>query len=785
MIYILNSDDKIIGYLDNNNAGACPFYNDVHSSKIADESGKIWAETLTLDVPYGYEETDLLDTGTQLLIADSNERFKLFTIYDKSDVINGLGHLKKVDAINSLAWKLNHTYVEEKSWTAASSKDVISYIFQRSGWTLDEFNDFFSGGTKSYTVSEGKAQAALDNATKDFSIELEAYAVISKGNIIEKRAFFTERLGEVTGERFEYRHNLKGATRTKSNLEFYTKLYVFGGQNAKGERATITSVNKVKVPGSNNYEYLPFILDEEANDKYNTGNAYLEGFIVKEDIIRPEGLLTWGREQMKTYNHPKYTYTLDVALLDTLPGLGDTIAVIDHEMNPPLTITARVLETNYSQADSSADNVVFGEFVTINTVTPNEIWKLQALASQALQAIQEKTSWKIEMFTPDGLDFSSSAEKKRLIVRVFEGLDNITAQIPKEGFLWEMLDNEGAHVEKWEEAHIGVGNVIEVGREVAAYTIRCSVNDETTKPVIFAEEKDFAFFCRLQNEPKPGDTDFNSSVAQYAAVDATNNHIYWTQGYRGSLVTAADIAAGESFSITRTDLSGTILDRMVCKHGGHGSHFGLKIESGKVYIYSPFKDVAQNKVYLVKFPYTAGKLLKWGDSSIKSIYAINTRFNLDDKNGYYLLTSGVREKATFKIARKADMDAGIYKILYSLTATDFGVSANQVYQSATLDFPYLYVTYGGSNGNISNGDAPTLYCVDVRSRSLVYKINYTFTEGTITPEDEHHEAETVNYYYDKDGTKWILQGFAFSHEVEEWKRRNNVLYRAKETIRTE
>lgn len=297
MIYILNSDDKIIGYLDNNSAGACPFYNDVHGSKIADESGKIWAETLTLDVPYGYEETDLLDTGTQLLIEDSNNRFKLFTIYDKGDVINGLGHLKKVDAINSLAWKLNHTFLEEKTWTAASSKDVISYIFQRSGWTLDEFNNFFNGGTKTYTVSEGKAQAALDNATKDFSIELEAYAVISKGNIIEKRVFFTEQLGEVTGQRFEYRHNLKGATRTKSNLEFYTKLFVFGGQNAKGQRSTITSVNKVKVPGSNNYEYLPFILDEEANDKYNNGDAYLEGFIVNEDIISPAGLLTWAKSK--------------------------------------------------------------------------------------------------------------------------------------------------------------------------------------------------------------------------------------------------------------------------------------------------------------------------------------------------------------------------------------------------------------------------------------------------------------------------------------------------------
>lgn len=785
MIYILDSQDVILGILDNRSKSSCTFSNDVRTHKIADDTGKIWSETLTLEVPYGYAETELLDNGMQLLIGDDNSKWKLFTIYNTEDSINGISHVKKIEAINSCIWKMYHTYLEERTWSAANSQDIFSYIFQRSGWILDDFNDFFNGGLKSYTVSEGNSQAALDAATKEFDVEIDAYVTIKNGHVVEKRILLTDTLGTKTGQRFEYRKNLVGATRTRTNLEFFTKLYVFGGQNAKGKRASIVSVNKQKVPGTNRYEYQPYILDDEANDTYNDGNAYLEGYIVNEDIVKPEGLLTWGKRQMEIYNHPKYNYSVDVALLGTRPAIGDTIAVVDFEMSPPLTISARVLETNYSESDPRNDSVVLGEYVTINAVTPNEVWKLQALASQALQASQGSKTWKVELFTPEGLDFTTDTEKKQIIVRVFEGNENITSKIPKEGFVWEMLDVDGAHVEEWELEKIGAGNIITVGHEVSGYTIRCSVNDETTKPAIFAEEKDFSFFCRLQNEPNEGDNDFNYRVAQYAQVDPDRKEIYWTQIYSGSALTAAEIAAGESYSITRTTLDGTILDRMICKNGGHGSHFGIKYENGKMYIYIIFKDISSNKPYFVKFPYTPGKILKWGDPTIKIIYQTTTRVNYDVANGYYLISSGTENNAVFKIVDSDTLNAGKYKVLYTVKASDFGVNKGQTYQSAALDFPYLYVTYGGVDGDISNGDFPVMWCIDVRSRSVMYKINYTFTAGTIIPEDEHHEAETISFYYDENGVKWLIQGFAFSHEVDDWKRRNNVLYRVRETINPE
>jgi hypothetical protein len=52
---ILDPDLNVCGVLDLNGRG-CKFYNDLRSTKIADDQGKIWADTLTLTVPYGFTE---------------------------------------------------------------------------------------------------------------------------------------------------------------------------------------------------------------------------------------------------------------------------------------------------------------------------------------------------------------------------------------------------------------------------------------------------------------------------------------------------------------------------------------------------------------------------------------------------------------------------------------------------------------------------------------------------------------------------------------------------------
>lgn len=785
LIYVINKQDQIIGIFKNNNAASSPFYNDIHNKKIADSDGKIWAETFEFEAPYGHLSTELLDEGIQLMKQDSSRKWKLFTIYQIEDVLNVVTHNKKVYAINSCIWDLNHTKIDEKTWAAANSRDVFPYIFQRSGWTLENFNEFYSGGTKSFSISEGKAQAALDEATKAFEVEVEAYVIVENGKIIDKRVRLVDQLGRETGQRFEYKHNLKGATRKKANDEFYTKLFVYGGTNAKGERVSIQSVNKVKVPGTSNYEYVPYLIDEDANDKYNSGRKYLEGYIVNEDIKKPEGLLTWGKSQLKYYNHPHFEYEVDVALLDERPDIGDTIAIVDNEMQPPMTVSARVLETNYSESNPDEDSVVLGEFNTINAITPNEIWKLQALANQALQKAEEKV-YRVEVYTPDGLDFELEDEVKQVIVRVYDGTTLITDSIPPSAYIWQKIDKDGLHDIEWEEKYKGKGNVITVGIECADCTIRCIVEDQVSTPIVFTQEADFQFFCKLQNEPL-GMSDFNYRVAQYAQIDSIDKNIYWSQIYSGSLLTADEIKKGESFSITRTDFTGAIKDRMVCKWGGHGSHFGIENRDDRLWIYTSYRDVESSgkPYYIVKFPYQAGKFLKWGDSSIIKIssktYPTVPRINVDIKNGYVLMVINSAEKTQYLVMKKASFDEGKFDYLYGLNASFFGITSNQTYQSSALDFPYLYTTFGGTDGTITNGDWPVMYCIDIRSASIVYKINYDFTHK-IKPSDEHHEPETIGFYYDGD-TKYIIQGFAFTHDNEEYTRRNNMLYRAIERKR--
>lgn len=788
MIYVVNKQDRIIGMFKNNNTASTPFYNDIHNNKIADSDGKIWFESLDFEAPYGHDTTELLDEGIQLLKQDSTGKYKLFTIYQLEDEINGITHTKKVSAINSCIWDMNHIHINEQSWTSANSRDVFAYIFQRSGWTLDNFNEFFSGGTKSFSISEGNAQQALDEATREFNVEIEAYVVIQNGNVFDKRVRLVNQLGKETGQRFEYRHNLKGAIRRKSNDEFYTKLYVYGGQDKNGNRVSIQSANKVKVKGTKStYEYLPYLLDEDANDKFNDGRKYLEGYIINEDISKPEGLLTWGKTQLKYYNHPHFEYEVDVAILDSRPDIGDTIAVIDFEMQPPMTVSARVLETNYSESNPNEDTVVLGEFNTINTITPNLIWELKSKANRALQRAEEKY-YRVEVYTPDGLSFATEDEIKQAIVRVYDGTTLITDSIPSSAYIWQKIDSDGLRDLKWEERYKGKGNVITVGIECADCTLRCLVEGEVSIPIVFTKESDFQFFCKLQNESL-GMSDFNYRVAQYAQVDPVDQNIYWSQIYSGSLLKADEIKKGESFSITRTDMTGGILDRMVCKWGGHGSHFGIENKDGKLWIYSSYRDVETSgkPYYIVKFPYQAGKFLKWGDSSIVKItnqtYSTIPRINVDIRNGYVLMVINSAEKTQYLVMKKSSFDEGRMDYLYGLNASFFGVTSNQTYQSSALDFPYLYTTFGGTDGTITNGDWPVMYCIDIRTASVVYKINYDFTHN-IRPNDDHHEAETIGFYYDGD-TKYIIQGFAFTHDNEEYTRRNNMLYRAIERKRVD
>lgn len=765
MYTILDPDLNVCGVLDLNGKG-CKFYDDLRSVKIADDQGKIWSDTLQISVPYGYRETEFMTQGYHLLKQGDDGFFYCYRIIEWEDDVIGPTHVKTVYAINLVAWKLVHKIVPAKTFSAASSQTAFEYILQGTGVEIENM-DFF-GGTKSLEFSAGNnAQYWLDQLTSQFSVEIRGYVQVYNGKIVRILMDIVEELGESTGNRLEYSHDLVGLKRTGSDNEMYTKLFVYGGTNSKNELVTIASVN-------NGREY---IVDEDANDVFNNGGPYLEGYIVNDQILNPSGLMDWAEEQMKKWNHPKYNYAVDVAHLREKPNLGDHIQVVDFSMQPELTISARTIQLDESEANPPNNKVILGEFIEILAVTPQDIWELRAKASQAEQAAEQAKAYKIEYFTPDGTDFADDSEK-RIIIRVYYGTEDITSKIAKEKFIWIKINSDGSHDTVWENAHKAIGNVLTVGAEVVGSTLRCQVDNGLTDSILFATEEDAAYFCTLQMTAPSGWDDFTKTVAQYAQVDNDRGDIYWSQTYTGS----KNGTAISSYVITRTDLTGAIKDRMWAINGGHGSHFGIEYINGQMWIWSYFRD-NNNKWHIVKFKYQANKVLKWGDSSIVDLLSVNAelRTNLDVRNGYVLFVAGKTDPA-FYVCKKNDVLNHQYKPIYTAKGSDINYfGTEQTYQSSCLDYPYVYLTSGSSTGT----DQRCLYCFDIRSKSLVYRIVYTLDKGTIEEINNHNEPETISYYYDSNGKKWLVQGFAFGNEDIEENQRTNQLFRINEHTRGE
>lgn len=769
MYYILNQNLEPIGIF-SNDGKAAPFFDDLRNVKIADNQSKIWQDTLEISAPYGYDETYLLTSGNHLLTQASDGDWYCYRVYDWQDDVLGGTHIRKASCYNLAIWDFYHSFVFGKTFTNANSRDVALYITAQTNWHIVDFRKMFVGGSSTHEVPQGNVQAAIDDFITKFDCEVRAYVEVENGRITNKYLEIVDELGKSEGLRYEYRHNILGLSRKSSDIEMYTKLYVFGGQDTNGKTLEIGSVN----------DGVRYLLDVEANDQYNDGKPFLEGVVENTEITNPTALKQWGAEQLKKLNHPKFEYTVDVDAsgLDDIT-LGDHAVVVDFEMVPELTISARVIEIQESKADAKQNKIVLGEFITIKATTPSDITKLQEMATNAHNEANKK-AWRVELLTPDGLDFENETVTKRIIARVFRGDEDVTSLLLRSSFLWEKIDAEGNYDKDWATSKLNSGNYIEITHDDALSTIRCNVDDNIAKlPSVSASEEDLEFMVKLQ--PSTTFPKVNATVHQYAHYDVPRNNIYWTKVTTDTtLVSAANQLLGESFIIIRTDMTGKVLDFMTVKHGGHGSHYGFEYKNGKAYFLSPMYSYTNGKeVWTCEFPYNANTTIDINHSTVVKHRKNNSRINLDVRNNMVLTSYGMTDRAKFNV-----YDATAYKSsqklksLYSVKASDFGILEGQVYQSSCLDFPYLYVTYG-----VTHAEGCCMYCIDLRTNTRVYNIDYQFDGDNIKMYQNHAESETINYYYDADDVKWMMQSFNLREKDSANKVRRNEVYRFKEKIR--
>lgn len=433
MIYILDSEQKIIGHLSNDAPNGTPYYDDLHVHKIADDNVKSWNETFTIKVPSQYPEAEMLVFGNHLLIEAADGKYKLFTIDEVGEQINGVTHLTTVDvAYNTFMVDMrNYNYIQqERVFNPAMTPDIIKYLCAGVGWDYGELSELYNGAARTFTVKEGNALTSLDEFIQTFDLQIDAYVEVKNGQIASKQVRFFKTPDTLTyTKRFEYKRNLTGAERSLSSNDFYTMLYVYTMADNEGNRKPITAANKIVNPYTGQTENLPYLYDKEANDKYNNGKPYIIGVIQSDTLGTEEAAVAWGKKQLEYYNHPKYTYSVDLALLEEMPALGERILVVDLDMTPQMAVIATVIETEISTASPQNNKIELGEY---NTVEIRTIDTIAALQDQ-IKYLNKKTP----TYTIDDYYSEPQTDGENVILKVVVREDGVKIDLPPEAYVWK------------------------------------------------------------------------------------------------------------------------------------------------------------------------------------------------------------------------------------------------------------------------------------------------------------------------------------------------------------
>jgi hypothetical protein len=247
-----------------------------------------------------------------------------------------------------------------------------------------------------------------------------------------------------------------------------------------------------------------------------------------------------------------------------------------------------------------------------------------------------------------------------------------------------------------------------------------------------------------------------ASVLQGISIDETTNEIYTSQvatvpGYSGST---------ESFSVSRLNQYGVLLDQMVLAYGGHGVTFGIERINNTVYIWTNYNITDVNGITigykLVRIPYQPGLTVTQDDVSIETYNTFNNNAYTvvvnDNKNKLIAFRyTNSQSKQFIELRNIEDVKAGINNVLGTIT-----IPADLEYlQGMTLDDKDFYWRTGDTN-NATYQDEIVLFSF---TDGLVKKrIGCSFGKNTNgVYEDGFREPEGIYLYTNpKSGKKSLI-----------------------------
>lgn len=724
---LADADTTSTSYDDDVNVGTQDNFNGTINlnaqSKKFDHQGQ-------LDVLQGQSDSDKVVAGNNLAYYDElSGHWYVMRIYSvEENNTAAVKHVTTANFTNLCLYTLAHHYPVAITAGASSIQTSFNQCFNATGWELDYQTTNVM--TPAITIDgKTKASTLVQTLIQTYNVEIDPYVEIdSQGNITKKVCVITDQLNnDVVYNEAVFGKNMTGVKRTTVSNPI-TKLVPYGANSN-----TIALVNDGK----------PYIVDDEANRAYNPdwqAGLYYEGVVTANSIEDPAGLKAWAEEMLQLYNHPRTYYEVNVTP-NFNPPLGATIRFKDKLIKPALDASGRVIQRTISFANPYGNTVGFGEYVTVPVATPAWMKGYQSAINDALEkAKEDASSIKPVALTPDGNNFTTVNQTKRLILQAWEGNTNISAYIDNKGFIWHRYNTDGS---------------IDTNFNQTGYLVNAAYNDVgtlhgTIETRYIQDEPEI----KLQTSDIRSLGSFSPDDSALGVTEATQ---YMCPLSNGQYITSRAInqsTTGDTMFVLH-DTNFNPISKMVVSHGGHGSSFSVEEVDNTVYIWSATKpNLNVNEYAVSRIPYIPNVTLSNDDARITRFCTVDRyiRVSVDFKHGY-VLCGYVNGK--HDVLQLDEVKQGNYDVLYSFDVANYGFDENQqTYQSQGIDFPYVYF----NSGDYNMKDPRMVYAVNVVHGGQEFASNYLL-DMNLGLTDDVIEPETCNIIYSQTNQPELLATF--------------------------
>ncbi|MFE8697991.1 phage tail spike protein [Cytobacillus sp. FJAT-53684] len=360
-IWIYNIDEELKLILDPK--GDLPHFDSWYTEQL---NGAI---TLEFSVPANDPRVTAIENDGRAVIRDQDGNLIEFIIRQPEDTNDINGPIKRVFAEGG-DYELIDEWMTGYKADNVTLKTALEAVLSKTRISVGIVHDF---GTQSVDLAPMSVKAATVELINLFGGERRYRVDTSVNQIVNRYIDVLSRRGENTGKRFEHGKDIQSVRRTIDSTGIKTALYGYGaGGINDGPRVTFASVEWSVANGDPIDKPIgqTWIGDPDALQQwgYDRGTRHRFGEYSGQEEDPAELLLsTWNH--LQTLNDAVRTYDFKVALLEKVAGykheavrLGDTVILIDREIQPKVEVSANIIEYRQNLNDDQLDEVTVGNF---------------------------------------------------------------------------------------------------------------------------------------------------------------------------------------------------------------------------------------------------------------------------------------------------------------------------------------------------------------------------------------------------------------------------------------